>query len=384
MTKSKKIILGLITIALATLLCYFLFFKDGKKDNNSVAFVDTVERITSSSHSINDRFSGVVEAQKTVDITKNNEQKIEEIYVKVGEQVKKDTKLFKYDVTEAQKEIDTTNLDIEESNSTIKAKYAEIKDLETQLQSASEDMKLEIQSAISQANNSIRQAEYDIQYKKLAIADKQKQIDNAVVVAPEEGIVKAINENQVGQNGETLPYIQISKSGDFIVKASVDENSVQMITVGQPMLMISRKDENNKWTGKISEIKLEPETNNQNGYFGKGDSSVQSRSKYPVYIALDDSKGLMLGQHVFVQVSNDNEVVREGLWLDGSYLVFEDGKVFVWASENGKLKKKEIEIGESNIDFNQYQIKSGLELTDEIAWPMENYKEGMPTQSQNQ
>lgn len=382
MSKGKKNALIVLFILIVGIAVFWLWRNKSSNKNENVAFVSSVEEITGGGLLLNDRFSGVVEAQKAIDINKIADKKVAELFVKAGDQVKAKSQLFRYDVSEAQKEIDTINLDIEEQNAIIAAKEKEIADLQSQLENASENNRLDIQTSISEAQNAVRQAQYEIQYKQISIADKQKEIDNAIVLAPAAGTIKAINENQTSENGQTLPYIQISQSGDFVVRGKVDESSIQSMKVGQKMLVRSRKDETKTWTGKISEIKLEPD-NSQNRDMPIGqNASGESQSKYPFYVALDSSKGLMLGQHVFIEIASESTVVKDGIWLDASYIVMEEEKAYIWmADANNRLKKQAVELGQFDEAMNLYEIKSGLEKTSLIAWPMENYKEGMATQS---
>lgn len=382
MSKGKKNALIVLFILIVGIAVFLLWKNKSSNKNENVAFVSSVEEITGGGLLLSDRFSGVVEAQKAIDINKIADKKVAELFVKAGDQVKAKSQLFRYDVSEAQKEIDTINLDIEEQNAIIAAKEKEIADLQSQLENASENNRLDIQTSISEAQNAVRQAQYEIQYKQISIADKQKEIDNAIVLAPAAGTIKAINENQTSENGQTLPYIQISQSGDFVVRGKVDESSIQSMKVGQKMLVRSRKDETKTWTGKISEIKLEPD-NSQNRDMPIGqNASGESQSKYPFYVALDSSKGLMLGQHVFIEIASESTVVKDGIWLDASYIVMEEEKAYIWmADANNRLKKQAVELGQFDEAMNLYEIKSGLEKTSLIAWPMENYKEGMATQS---
>lgn len=382
MSKGKKNALIVLFILIVGIAVFLLWKNKSSNKNENVAFVSSVEEITGGGLLLSDRFSGVVEAQKAIDINKIADKKVAELFVKAGDQVKAKSQLFRYDVSEAQKEIDTINLDIEEQNAIIAAKEKEIADLQSQLETASENNRLDIQTSISEAQNAVRQAQYEIQYKQISIADKQKEIDNAIVLAPAAGTIKAINENQTSENGQTLPYIQISQSGDFVVRGKIDESSIQSMKVGQKMLVRSRKDETKTWTGKISEIKLEPD-NSQNRDMPIGqNASGESQSKYPFYVALDSSKGLMLGQHVFIEIASESTVVKDGIWLDASYIVMEEEKAYIWmADANNKLKKQAVELGQFDEAMNLYEIKSGLEKTSLIAWPMENYKEGMATQS---
>ena len=73
---------------------------------------------------------------------------------------------------------------------------------------------------------------------------------------------------------------------------------------------------------------------------------------------------------------------KDGIWLDASYIVMEGDKAYLWvANQNHRLEKREVEIGELDENLYQYEIKSGVSESDSIAWPMEDYKEGMKTES---
>ena len=72
------------------------------------------------------------------------------------------------------------------------------------------------------------------------------------------GIIKAINENSTDAQGNATAFIEISQSGEFRVKGTIDETSITSISLGQEMIVRSRTDETKFWTGKITEIKTEP------------------------------------------------------------------------------------------------------------------------------
>ena len=46
---------------------------------------------------------------------------------------------------------------------------------------------------------------------------------------------------------------------------------------------------------------------------------------------------------------------------------------------SGKLEKRSVELGEYDEGMDLYEIKSGLELTDMIAWPVSGFREGLKT-----
>ncbi len=374
MLKSKKILIAVLVAVVAIVATIFTFFQKnlGGTSGGAVAYVDTISNIMGSTGGGNDRYSGVVESQQSVKVNKNQEKKIEQVFVSVGDQVIPTTVLFRYDVSEAQKQISSINLDIESLRGTITDKYNAISEFK-----ASGDTS---QAAI--AENDIRVAQLSIQQKQLDLAAKQKEIDTADVLANTTGVIKAINENGTDAQGNATAFIEISQSGEFRVKGTIDETSITSITLGQEMIVRSRTDESKFWTGKITEIKTEPNAKQNDMYSMGGSSNSEKASTYPFYISLDSSDGLMLGQHVYLEKNNGTAVKKDGIWLDASYVVMEGDKAYLWvANQNHRLEKREVEVGELDQNLYQYEIKSGVSESDSIAWPMEDYKEGMQTES---
>ena len=370
MLKSKKILIAVLVAVVAIVATIFTFFQ--KNIGGAVAYVDTISNIMGSTGGGNDRYSGVVEAQQSVKVNKNQEKKIEQVFVSVGDQVIPTTVLFRYDVSEAQKQISSINLDIESLRGTITDKNNAISEYK-----ASGDT-----SQVAIAENDIRVAQLAIQQKQLDLAAKQKEIDTADVLANTTGIIKAINENSTDAQGNATAFIEISQSGEFRVKGTIDETSITSISLGEEMIVRSRTDESKFWTGKITEIKTEPNAKQNDMYSMGGSSNSEKASTYPFYISLDSSDGLMLGQHVYLEKNNGTAVKKDGIWLDASYIVMEGDKAYLWvANQNHRLEKREVEIGELDENLYQYEIKSGVSESDSIAWPMEDYKEGMKTES---
>lgn len=106
---------------------------------------------------------------------------------------------------------------------------------------------------------------------------------------------------------------------------------------------------------------------------------MQSNS-YPFYVTLDSSEGLMLGQHVYLEMDFGQEEKRTGIWLDSYFISDVDTDPFVWADNGkGKLEKRKVVLGEFDEDLSCYEIKEGLTEGDLITYPEEMLKEGMAT-----
>ena len=215
-------------------------------------------------------------------------------------------------------------------------------------------------------------------------------MENTKVVAPMDGIIKTINENNStsssdddssnsnsdnGSDSTSNAYITIMAKGDYRIKATASELTVRSMSEGQSMIIRSRVDDST-WTGTVTKIDLEhPDNGNNNDYYM---SSGTTATKYPFYISLDSTDGLMLGQHVYVEADYGQGDVKEGLWLDEYYIMQEDDGAYVWAENaKGYIEKRKVELGEYDENMMRYQILSGLTEDDYIAYPEDRVKEGM-------
>lgn len=110
------------------------------------------------------------------------------------------------------------------------------------------------------------------------------------------------------------------------------------------------------------------------------DTSQTASSSYPFYVEMDSSEGLMLGQHVYIEMDYGQTDARDGLWLDEYYIVDPEGAPYVWAAdEDDRLEKRSVTLGGYDEELGKYEIKKGLSKKDCIAFPTDDLKEGMLT-----
>ena len=143
------------------------------------------------------------------------------------------------------------------------------------------------------------------------------------------------------------------------------------------VIVRSRVDDRS-WTGTIDSIDWEkPVTSSNNSAYYYSDSvgdEMTSSSQYPFYVVLDSTEDLLLGEHVYIEqdLGGDGSALRLPSW----YIV--DGG-FVWAADaRGKLEKRAVELGEYDPDADEYEILSGLDFSDYIAFPAEGLSVGAP------
>ena len=115
-------------------------------------------------------------------------------------------------------------------------------------------------------------------------------------------------------------------------------------------------------------------------YYGSSSDEMSSSSKYPFYVELDDTEGLILGQHVYMELETE-EGETAAVSISGAFLCYnEDGSAYVWAEKGGKLEKRAVTLGEYNPMQDTCEILEGLTEEDYIAFPDgELCVEGAPT-----
>ena len=374
--KTKIIILISICLLIVIIGIYFLF---PKESNNQNIYVQKVSTIIGSSYTEN-RYSGVVESSETVDINQDGNKSITDMYVEAGQKVSKGDKLFSYDTTEASNSIAQKKLDIEAQNNEIQAQNNTIADYKAELNKGGD--KVEIQARINDASFAIRQAQNTIKATQTEIDQLNKQIENSTVLSTIDGIIKEVNKDGgTDESGNQKPLVSITQTTDFRVKGSISEMGT--ISEGTSVIVRSRVNEDQIYKGTVTKVETDPQSNSNNNFYG-ADSS-ESASKYPFYVSLDNNKGLMLGQHVYIEADNGQSTKKKGIWLDASFIVSDDnGNSYVWVSEKGKLKKRKVELGKTDEETYTTKIKSGLSVDDYIAWADDSYSEGMKTTTEYQ
>lgn len=329
-----------------------------------------------------DRFAGVIVSENITEIRKDDQMVIDELMVREGDDVTEGQELFSYDTQQLQLALDKQRLELDQMEATIENYKQQIKDLEKDRNSASGN-KLEYTVQIQSLQVDLKEAEINVKAKAEEVAQAENVLQNAVVCAPVSGRIQSISENGVDNYGNPVPYITIQQVGSYRVKGTIGELQRGSIMEGTRMQILSRTDDS-CWAGTVSLVDYEnPSQGNDNEmYYGVASDEMTSSSKYPFYVELDSTEGLILGQHVYLQLENLGEETASGVSIGSGFVCFDenDGSTYVWAEENGKLRMRSVELGEYNMVNDTYEILSGLTEDDYIAFPdFELCVEGAPT-----
>ena len=328
-----------------------------------------------------DRFAGIVVSENVAEIQKDGEKTIAELLVREGDDVKEGDPLFSYDMEELQLTLDKQRLEKEQLEASIKNYEDQIKQLEKERKNVGGSDKLQYTIQIQSTQLDIKEAQLNLKTKEAEVKKSEDILENATVVSPVTGRVQAVNENGTDNYGNPLPYISIQQSGSYRVKGTLGELQRGGIMEGDQLKILSRTDENQFWLGTVTLVDYEnPTQENGNNYYVSNTDEMTSSSKYPFYVELENTDGLILGQHVYLELAVE-EGESAGIPISMSFLCYEeDGSTYVWAENRGRLEKRTVTLGDMNDMMGTVDILDGLTEADYIAFPdPERCREGTST-----
>ena len=355
----------------------------GCAEDGAAVYVQSVQELSGmSAVSAGDKFPGMVVSENVTEIKRDSDKAIAELLVKEGDDVTEGQVLFSYDTDELQLTLDKQRLELEQLNAMVENYTSQIAQLETEKANASSSDQLRYTVEIQTLQVDLKEAELNINAKKTEIARSEAVLENVEVTSPVTGRVQSINESGMDSYGNPAAYITIQQAGSYRIKGTMGELQMGAIMEGVRVKILSRTDETKSWTGMVTLVDYESATqgSDMDMYYGVATDPMSSSSKYPFYVELDSTEGLLLGQHVYIQVDIGEQEIS-GLGLSSFFVVWdEDGSTYVWAEKNGKLEKRSVVLGDYDPMTDTYLVLEGLSETDYVAFPdPEICVEGAPT-----
>lgn len=370
-----------MVMLLAAVLLMSLF---GCGESGTAVYVQSVAKLANMGGiAPGDRFAGIVVSENVAEVNRDSDKTIKELLVKAGDDVQEGQILFSYDTEQLQLTLDKQRLEKEQLEATIENYKDQIADLEKQRKRVRESAQLQYTVQIQSLQVDLKEAELNLKSKEQEVAKSENVLQNADVKSPVTGRVQEINENGTDNYGNPMAYITIQQSGSYRIKGTLGELQRGGIMEGSRMRIVSRTDESTYWLGTVTLVDYEnPTQENQNNmYYGMSTDEMTASSKYPFYIELDNTEGLILGQHVYLEVETE-EGEETGIPLSMAFLCYDDdGTAYVWAENSrSKLEKRVVTLGAPNDMMGTVSIIEGLTETDYIAFPDgELCQEGAPT-----
>ncbi len=340
--------------------------------SGSEVSVQRVDRLTAVGQA-GDRFAGMVVSEHVEQIPKDSNKTVKELYVTEGQTVSAGDKLFSYDSASLQLDVEKQQLEVEKLKQEKTALASQLADLQKQLGAAGDSAtRARLTLEINTQKTNQMENDYQLAAKEKELQALADTAAHADILSPIDGTIRQINESS-----ESGPYITIQQSGAFKVKGSINEMSLgNQLSAGIRVRVVSRIDPNQTWMGTVTSVDMksnaqkEPEGASPSGNDGSG-ASLTTSSSYPFYVELDSTDGLLLGQHVYMEVVPEG--TQPGVWLPASFLTdlnSDNTSGKVWADNGkGKLELRTVTLGSFAEETGCYEITSGLSLEDYVADP---------------
>ena len=370
-------------LALALAVCLAVSMAACSEQSTAV-YVQSVKDLTGfGGIAPGDRFAGLVVSENVAEINKDSEKTVEELLVREGDDVVEGQELFRYDMEQLQLTLDKQKLELEQLLGSIESYKSQIEELQKQLTrvwKASD--KLQYTVEIQSLEVDLKEAELNVKAKEAEILRSEEILVNASVLSPVTGRIQSISENGTDNYGNPLPYITIQQSGSYRAKGMLGELQRGGIMEGTQLKIFSRTNADQVWYGTVALVDYEnpSQGSDYDMYYGGSSNPMSSSSKYPFYVELADTTGLILGQHVYMELDVPEEEPK--LAISAAFILIEDENTgWVWAeSGRGRLEKRQVKLGEYDPMTDTFEIEEGLTEEDFIAFPDEELcKEGVPT-----
>lgn len=358
-------------LAVALAICVLLAL-GGCGDDGTGVYVQSVAELNAAGGiAAGDHFPGLVVSENVTEIQRDTDKTIAELLVREGDDVAQGQELFSYNTDKLQLTLDKQRLELQQLEAMVENYTQRIATLERERANTSGSDQLQYTVQIQTMQVDLKEAELNIAAKQTEIQKSENILENAVVVSPVAGRVQTINESGTDSYGNPTAYITIQQAGSYRVKGTLGELQMGGIMEGSRIRILSRTDETKAWYGTVTLVDYENATqgNDYSMYYGTSSDAMTASSRYLFYVALDSTEGLMLGQHVYLEVDTGEEETA-GLQLGTAFICFEeDGSAYVWAEKSGKLEKREVTLGDYNMMTDCYAVLDGLTENDYIAFP---------------
>ena len=357
-----------IMLALAMLVCLA-----GCGSENGPVPVQRADQLALAGRA-GERYPGIVVSENVVEITRDSSKRVEELCVAVGQEVVAGDKLFSYDSDELELALEKTQLEVEKIQNEQVTYTEQLEKLEKKLEKTRNDSdRVRLTLEINTLKTTMMENDYNLKSKDKEIQRLQEMLANIDILAPVDGTIRKVDEE--GQSGS---FITIQQSGAYRVQGMLNEMSLNGgMMVGTRVKIFSRISDQ-VWMGTVVAINTQDASQNNGDMwnnYGVMDTMTTS-SSYCFDVELDSVEGLLLGQHVYMEIYIEEQPM-EGVWIPESFIfdmtmneeTFEMTG-FVWAEgAGGKLEQRAVTLGMYDNMTGCYEILSGLTEADYLADP---------------
>jgi HlyD family secretion protein len=296
--------------------------------------------------------------------------KINEIFVKEGDEVQKGQKLFSYESTELSLQVKQAELDKKMADMRYAQGKEKISSLKKEIQKAkdngADDTVLQpLQAQLDEAEMQQKTMDLEMEKNKLQMQELEKKQGDLIVYSNTAGVVQKLDKDaaqgSVQTMGQPKSFLQIASKDPFQITGVLTELQKAQIQKDQPITVTAKAVSNKKWKGKITEVSEYPTTAETGQLAAEGQQS-QTISYYSYKASLDSQDSLAPGYHVSLQVNLSS---KKMLAVPRDSLVEKDDSAYVYVEKDGKLRKQKVSTGMGDGEW--IEVLEGLKEGDKVV-----------------
>ena len=219
-------------------------------------------------------------------------------------------------------------------------------------------MRVDAQKEIESTTLELRTAR--VEYKQ-----KAAEAGDSVIRAKIDGTVTSVRDPAL-EYGYDKPLVEISAGGGYTVIGNIGELALDSISIGQTVSITAytENDDTVYCEGVVRGIGDKPSTD----YYGYYDGNPNV-SYYPFTVEVSADYDLTGVYYVTVSYDNSAASTENAPYVMNAFIRAENGRNYVWVrGTDGKLEKRAVVLG-NDLWGEMTQIKSGIGADDLIAFP---------------
>lgn len=203
---------------------------------------------------------GEIQATSITTITSNLNRRIKNVFVEVGDYVKKGGLLIKFDDSLLTASLSTAEEDVIKTTSELENTELYLERM-NRLYSKKVVAKIEVEDA----ENKVKYARLNYVKAKENLIDIKNSFNDTTVVSPVNGVIleRIVNNGEIPAANQ--PMMRIGTSDSMLMVAYIDERKLQSIRIGQAAEVVFDAYSNDVYTGQV--VKIAPQIDNKTATF---------------------------------------------------------------------------------------------------------------------
>lgn len=304
--------------------------------------------------------SSKVSAKQEISVIPQTSGTVKNVYVKLGDEVKKGQVLFEVDSANAQIQVRQAQGTYSSAQSTVETSRIQYEDLLKTLEQTQRMYKAgavsqneldTVQSNVDKAKLQLETAEKNLEYNASAsLANAQKQLSDTSVKAEISGIVSEINLTAGDVVSGQSPAMTLVNLNDLKVSFHVSEDVINLVAVGSKVYV------------KVDAVSDEAIAVNVTSVANAADSVT---GLYTVEADLPNLSG-KLKPGMFANIRLVVEKQENVISVPINTVLEKNGEKYVFlVDENNTAHKKTVETGLKNDEY--IEVTTGLEIGDQVV-----------------